>query len=84
MYASVLDDYENTEPWSRFGKIVALTEEEIATAVREVKEKGHEERAGAENPPTGELRGAFDLNGQRRSSMQRGLFILNGKKVVLK
>ena len=74
VYASALDDYENTEPWNRFGNIVPLTQEEIATAVRDVNEKSHEERAAA----------IYDLNGLRHSSMQRGLYIVNGKKVVVK
>ena len=83
VYASAVDDYWNTEPWSRFGKIVALTDEEIAT---DIKEKREEEKsgAGANNPPTGGLRGAFDLNGQRQMSPKRGVHIIGGRKVVVK
>ena len=44
----------------------------------EVKEKGEEGKsgAGANNPPTGGVRGAFDLSGQQRSSLQRGVNIV--------
>ena len=79
VYASSVDDYKTTEPWSRFGKIVALTDEEIVTDILEVKEKREEEKRGA---------GAvYDLNGLQHSSLQRGVHIVRSldgrtKKVV--
>ena len=64
-----VDSYKATEPWSSFGKIVALTPEE--TGIDELK---------GEN---GKVKTAlFDLSGRRVLKAQKGIFIRNGKVVV--
>ena len=64
-----LDIYKATWPWSGFGKIVALTEEE--TGIDELKGEN-----GTENSAI------FDLSGRRVQKGQKGIFIRNGKVVV--
>jgi hypothetical protein len=70
--ALALDAYNTTAPWSDFGNIVPLTEEEVD---------------GIEGPtPSPSLveRGAwFDLNGRRVQQPRNGIFIKNGKKILM-
>ena len=64
-----IDSYKATEPWSKFGKIVAIGEEE--TDIDEVKgENGHVKTA------------VYDLSGRRVQKAQKGIFIQNGKLMV--
>ena len=64
-----IDSYKATAPWSSFGKIVALTEDE--TGIDELKgEKGTENSA------------LYDLSGRRVQKGQKGIFIQNGKVMV--
>ena len=64
-----VDSYKATDPWSRFGKIVALTPEE--TGIDELK---------GEN---GKVKTAlYDLSGRRVQKGQKGVFIQNGKVMV--
>ena len=64
-----IDSYKTTEPWSKFGKIVALGEEE--TGIDEVKgENGKVKTA------------VYDLSGRRVQKAQKGIFIQNGKVMV--
>lgn len=64
-----IDSYMATAPWSSFGKIVALTEDE--TGIDELKgEKGTENSA------------LYDLSGRRVQKGQKGVFIQNGKVMV--
>ena len=64
-----VDSYKATEPWSSFGKIVALTEDE--TGIDELKgENGKRKTA------------VYDLSGRRVQKAQKGIFIQNGKVVV--
>ena len=66
-----IESYKTTEPWSRFGKIVALTEEE--TGMDELK---------GEN---GKVKTAlYDLSGRRVQKGQKGAFIQNGKVVMVR
>ena len=67
--AASIDSYKATEPWSRFGKIVALTPEE--TGIDELKGEN-----GTENSAV------YDLSGRRVQKAQKGIFIQNGKVVV--
>ena len=61
--------YKTTSPWSGFGKIVALTDEE--TGIDELKgENGTECSA------------VYDLSGRRVQKAQKGIFIQNGKVMV--
>ena len=64
-----IDSYKATAPWSSFGKIVALAEDE--TGIDELKgEKGTENSA------------LYDLSGRRVQKGQKGVFIQNGKVMV--
>ena len=64
-----IDSYKATAPWSSFGKIVALTEDE--TGIDELK---------GEN---GKVKTAlYDLSGRRMQKGQKGFFIQNGKVMV--
>ena len=67
--AASIDSYKATAPWSRFGKIVALTPEE--TGIDELKG----ENGKRETP-------VFDLSGRRVQKAQKGIFIQNGKVMV--
>ena len=67
--AASVERYKSTAPWSKFGKIVALTGEE--TGIGEVKgENGKVKTA------------VYDLSGRRVQKGQKGIFIQNGKVVV--
>ena len=63
--------YKAASPWSSFGKIVALTDEE--TGIEELK-AGNGTKASV----------LFDLNGRRVQKAQKGLYIQNGRKVLVK
>ena len=66
-----IDSYKATKPWSSFGKIVGLTEEE--TGIDELKgENGTECSA------------VYDLSGRRVQRAQKGIFIQNGKVVMVR
>ena len=71
--ASAIEQYKATEPWSSFGNIVPITEDDVD---------------GIEGPtpnPSLVERGAwFDLNGRRVANPGKGLYIKNGKKVAFK
>ena len=69
--AASIDSYKATTPWSSFGKIVALTDEE--TGIEELK-AGNGTKASV----------LFDLNGRRVQKAQKGLYIQNGRKVLVK
>ena len=64
-----IESYKAKTPWSGFGKIVALTEEE--TGIDEVKGEN-------ENVKTA----VYDLSGRRVQKTQKGIFIQNGKVMV--
>ena len=66
-----IESYKATVPWSSFGKIVALTDEE--TGIEELK-AGNGTKASV----------LFDLNGRRVQKAQKGLYIQNGRKVLVK
>ena len=66
--ADAIDDYRVTYPWNEFGKFEAVGE----TAIRDVR-LGE----GVNNAPY------YDLNGMRISQPRKGIYIRNGKKVVL-
>ena len=67
--AASIESYKATSPWSKFGKIVALTEEE--TGIDELKgENGKVKTA------------VYDLSGRRVQKAQKGIFIQNGKVMV--
>ena len=63
--------YKEALPWNEFGKIVALTDEE--TDIEELK-AGNGTKASV----------LFDLNGRRVQKAQKGLYIQNGRKVLVK
>ncbi len=74
--AGSIEDYRNNDNWKYFGSIVALTENDPKPT-------------GIENVSSqmSEVRGAFyDLNGRRLNGQptQKGVYIRNGKKIILK
>ena len=68
--AEAIDSYGNTAPWSGFGQIVALTDEELTDIkhVRDDKQQGD----------------IYSLSGHRVENPSKGLYIKNGKKVFIK
>lgn len=67
---TAIENYKATKPWSEFGSIVPLTDEE--TDIHNLK---------AEN---GGCDAFFDLAGRRVQKGQKGLIIENGRKVLQK
>ena len=73
--ANLVDSYKQTFPWNMFGNIVALTEEDYP--------------AGIEDPLRLPLYGersktAYNLNGQRMNGLQKGINIIEGKKIWMR
>ena len=69
--AASIESYKATAPWSRFGKIVALTDEE--TGIDVLKQENGTRKSEI-----------YDLSGRRVQKAQRGIFIQNGKKVMVR
>ena len=67
--ASALETYKTTAPWSSFGTIVALTEEETGV-----------EQMTIDNSQVT----IYDLNGRRLENAEKGIYIIGGKKVIVK
>ena len=67
--ASAKADYSATSPWNQFGRIDAIGE----TAIKDVRIMEGESKAPY-----------YDLNGMRISQPRKGIYIKNGKKVVIK
>ena len=68
--ASALESYKATEPWSRFGTIVALTDEEMGV-----------EQLTIDNAQLT----IYDLSGRRVATPTKdGIYIVNGRKVMVK
>ena len=70
--AGSINDYKNTAPWSRFGNIVAL-EEGDPSGIEAIK-NGEQK----DNTPV------YNLNGQRVNTPTKGIYIKNGRKVLVK
>ena len=71
--AASVDLYRQTDPWSGFGRIVPLTDEDpkptsLKGIIRSDNLKGE----------------YYDLTGRKVNNPKKGLYIKNGKKVVLK
>lgn len=66
--AGSIEGYETTEPWSDFGKVVALE-----TGIDEVKAENRELKTET-----------YDLSGRKVQNVQKGIIIRNGKKVIVK
>jgi len=71
-----IGDYKATTPWSSFGKIVALTDEEI-TGVEEIEA----EDVNINNAPVYNLQG---MKMQNTDNLPKGIYIKGGKKFVIK
>jgi hypothetical protein len=65
----VLDDYRTTSPWSEFGKFEGIT----GVSIRGIKAD-----MGAEDSPY------YSLDGMRVAQPGKGLYIKDGRKVVVK
>ena len=66
---SSIENYTETEPWSNFGKIVALTEEE--TGIEELRGENEKQETTV-----------YDLSGRRMQNAKKGIYIQKGKKVI--
>ena len=79
--ASAIDKYKTTAPWSSFGNIVALTEEEMGIDNPEFKNQ--KQGSLAEGKSNSEF--IYDLNGRHvEKATKGGIYIVNGRKVVIK
>lgn len=72
--ASLVDSYKATAPWSGFGSVVALTEDDSLTGISVVKSDNSFDTAVP----------VYNLSGQRLTAPQKGINIVNGKKVIVK
>lgn len=71
--AASIDSYKAAVPWKYFKEIVALTDSDPnPTAIKKI------EMSNTENAVF------YDLNGRRVEQPQKGLYIKNGKKYVVK
>ena len=70
--AELVESYKQTFPWNMFGNIVALTEEDYAEGIEEII---HNSQCIMHNKTI------FNLNGQRMKQIQKGLNIVDGKKL---
>ena len=71
--AQSLEEYKTTAPWSNFSNIVALTEEDYPAGINNL------------TPTLSQGEGViFNLQGQRINGLQKGLNIVDGKKVFVK
>ena len=71
--ASALEAYKSTVPWNHFKNIVPITDEDDGEGIEETP---------SDSPSMG--RGIFNLQGQRINRLQKGLNIVDGKKVWVK
>ncbi|MCR5819682.1 MAG: hypothetical protein K6F94_01855, partial [Bacteroidaceae bacterium] len=69
--AELIEDYNCSDPWYNFGQIVAMTEEEEKLPVN-----------GIMVSPVDNI--IFSLDGRPIQKPQHGIYIVNGKKVVIK
>ena len=67
--ASVLNTYKTTAPWNSFGTIVALTEKEMSI-----------EQLTSDKS----LLIIYELSGRRVEKAEKGIYIINGKKTIVK
>ena len=77
--AASLEKYEEAEPWNEFGKIVALTEEEL-TGIEDLNDN-----STCSSQVNGKV--VYELSGKRisdSSALRKGFFIINGRKVLVK
>jgi hypothetical protein len=73
--ANLVDSYKQTFPWNMFGNIVALTEEDYPEGIEELI---HNSQCIMHN------NAIFNLNGQRINTLQKGINIINGNKIMVK
>lgn len=71
--ATSINDYMSTVPWNGFGNIVALTDGDPSG----IKQVGKEELPIDDVP-------VYNLNGQRVNHAVKGIYIKNGRKVLVK
>ena len=69
--AASVEIYRQTDPWSGFGRIVPLTDED-PTSIKGILQSDH-------------LNGEYyDLKGRKVNNPKKGLYIRNGRKVIVK
>ena len=71
--AESVDAYKAVEPWKNFKKIVALTDNDPKPTGIMTIELSDDDKAVI-----------YDLNGRRVEQPSKGIYIKNGKKVVVK
>ena len=71
--AQSLEEYKTTAPWSNFQNIVALTDEETADGIAEIV-----------NGKWTNSKSIYNLYGQRINGLQKGLNIVEGKKIMMR
>jgi hypothetical protein len=64
-----LKTYQKTSPWSKFGTIVAITQDDV-------------DGIGNAQCSMLNVQSVYDLNGRRVTNPGKGLYIKNGKKVL--
>ena len=67
--SSALGDYKRAKPWSSFGSIVALTDKEMN--IEQLKNDNSQLTI-------------YDLSGRRVEKAEKGIYIVDGRKVVIK
>ena len=72
--AASLEMYKETYPWNTFKEIVALTDEETAITDIEIVQSGKSHETNV----------VYDLQGRRIAKPTKGIYVINGKKVLIK
>ena len=74
VYASALEKYK-ASGWAEFGTIVGDLTDEIVDGIENVKESHEIKNVGE---------GIYDLQGRRVNKMSKGIYIVGGKKILMK
>lgn len=74
VYTSALEKYK-ASGWAEFGTIVGDLTDEIVDGIENVKESHEIKNVGE---------GIYDLQGRRVNKMSKGIYIVGGKKILMK
>lgn len=69
---NLMEEYKKIMPWRNFGSIVSLSNEDTSIESLESTESGQQATA------------IYDLTGRRVTNPEKGIYIVNGRKVVIK
>ena len=70
-----LDTYKSTKPWSEFGTIIELTDEEF-TGIRSTEYSMPERANGSSKNGQGGTEHVYDLNGRQQPKLQQGINVI--------